>query len=219
MYSDEEKKQIIFDNVIKDYSLKQWGEIPNEGVLARIRASVGLGASYFNDLFEGLPKYGFTKMFKTMLDHEKITLKLNSDEKPDGLTVWTGPIDELDCPVKIKWHGTKFVRSNYDLFGKRLTAVYNHNDEALFGTRSTKMKMLTGCDCEDILIEIPRSSDGKHYAVVSDRERGQIDEWIREKEKEGLWLCGRSATARYLDMDDVIEQAFEVSKKIIERRA
>lgn len=211
-------KQCIFDNVIKDYSFKQWGKPADKKVLDRLKVYEGLSGSYFNDLFEGIPKAGFTKMMLKMLDSFKINVineEADSNKGDYELVIWTGPIDEIKgFNEKIEWRGTKFVYHNYDFLAPRLAPVYNMCSEHFQSTRSTDIDQLTGGNSGMILEEFP-GGDDKHYPIVENREK--VDRWIGEKEAEGLYCCGRLGTASYFDMDDTIENAFEVCERIVRK--
>lgn len=210
-------KDCIFDNIIKDYSKKQWGKPAEKEVVDRLEIYGGLSGSYFNDLFEGIPKDGFSKMMERMIKHPSIRLiKEETDESGSyDFVIWTGPIDELcEFNEEIEWKGTKFVYCNYDFFAPRLAPVYNICTDYLMATRSTDIDQLTGGNSGMILDEFP-GEYGKHYPICKDREK--IDDWIKAQESKGLYCCGRLGTARYLDMDDTIENAMEVCEKIMER--
>lgn len=56
----------------------------------------------------------------------------------------------------------------------------------------------------------------KSLRQIEDSILDKIDEWIG-KEEDNKYYCGRLGTFRYFDMDDTIESAFEVTKKIIEK--
>lgn len=212
----ETDNECIFENIIKDYSKKQWGKPADKSVLDRLKVYEGLSGSYFNDTFEGLPTNGFGNMMENMLNHPNINITfLESDENGNGYdyVIWTGAIDELvGMNEKVEWKGTKFVEHKDDMFRPRLAPVYNICTDYLQMTRSTDMDALTGGNSGLILEEIP-NGNGKHYPIVENRQK--LDEWIAEKEKQGLYCCGRLGTASYFDMDDTIENAMEVCQKII----
>lgn len=216
----ESDSKAVFEAIIKDYSTKQWGKVPDDSITQRLKIYDGLSGSYFNDLFEGLPKYGFNKMFENMIDSVKINLINNNTQTADledyDYLIWTGPIDEAkDFPLKLKWCGTKFVYKDKDEFYPRLSPVYNLNSKKFKATRSTDMDRLTGGNSGLILEEIPRESKEKHYPIIDEEEKAFIDGFIKAQESKNIFYCGRSATANYLDMDDVISQAFDITNKIL----
>ena len=215
VYDFDKEQDLIYDNIIKGYSKKQWGK-PNDDAVKRLKVSETIGGSYFGDVFEGLPEGGFTRFLEKMIDCTNINLYLNKKVVQDDMDlwgkeqkydwiIWTGPIDEQPyVPFSLKWNGTAFRRIESDV--DFLTAVYNYNSESIEFTRATKMCLLTGCRSQDVLLEIPRASSAKHY-ILEDSKPENFDEILNGLEKKNMLFCGRSATAKYLDMDEVIEQA------------
>ena len=222
VYDFEEERGLIYDNIIKGYSKKQWGK-PNEDAVKRLRVSQTIGGSYFDDVFEGLPIGGFYKFLCNMIDHENVKAvhlnkKIIQFEQPFDAIIWTAPIDEHpSCEIDLRWNGTAFLRTHSK--ENFLTAVYNYNVDYVPWTRRTKMKLLTGCESEDILIEIPRADDNaKHYILEMDEfEKKYIDRFMWIEGMGNSYFCGRSATAKYLDMDEVIEQAENVVENVCSR--
>ena len=158
-----------------------------------------------------------------MIDSSKINLYLETEQTSNredyDYVIWTGPIDEAEhFPYRLKWRGTTFLYTNYDFFGPRLAPVYNLCCANFRATRSTDMDMLTGGDSGLILEEIPGSED-KYYPIHEDGILEKIDSWIEKEEKENRFYCGRLGTFRYLDMDDTIENALEITKKILNKEA
>ena len=67
--------QYVYENVFLKYTMKQWGQKPEEispEVTGRVPVLVSYDNRYFQDKYQGVPKYGFTPMFEHMLDHENI---------------------------------------------------------------------------------------------------------------------------------------------------
>ena len=216
----EYEKKKIEEHIIKGYSKKQWGNNWKSDAIKRLRISKTIGGSYFGDVFEGLPVGGFWKFLNNMIDNENIDLYLGNKildfDNNEDIIIWTAPIDE--CPkinMKLDWIGTKFERKEDNT--KYLTAVYNYNIPEIPYTRSTKMKLLTGCKSEDVLYERPRASLDKHYIVISSDEKKRLETAINVLERQNRYFCGRAGTASYLDMDEVIEQAQKLIKGVYKK--
>ena len=93
----------IYEKLIKGYTQKQWGmectELPSF-IIKRLPVRLIYDNNYFNDLYQGIPIGGYTKIIEKMLEGTEI--RLNTDffenredfEKIAEKIVFTGPIDE-----------------------------------------------------------------------------------------------------------------------------
>ena len=109
--------QYVYENVFLRYTMKQWGQTPDEispEVTGRVPVLISYDNRYFQDQYQGVPKAGFTPMFEKLLDHKNIDVQLSTpaskrlsmteegiqlDGTPfDGEVIFTGALDELfDC--------------------------------------------------------------------------------------------------------------------------
>lgn len=107
--------QYVYENVFLYYTMKQWGQKPEEidsSVTARVPVLLSHDNRYFQDAYQGMPLNGYTCLFEKLLQHENIKVLLNTDGlhsltvrpgekivwngKPyGGRVIYTGPIDEL----------------------------------------------------------------------------------------------------------------------------
>jgi UDP-galactopyranose mutase len=74
----------LYEKFFKGYTKKQWGLDPSEldaSVTARIPTRNNRDNRYFTDTYQGMPLYGYTKMFENMLSHPNIKIMLNTDYK------------------------------------------------------------------------------------------------------------------------------------------
>ena len=74
--------QYVYENVFLKYTMKQWGQKPEEispEVTGRVPVLISYDNRYFQDKYQGVPKDGFTPMFEHMLDHENIEVVLDTD--------------------------------------------------------------------------------------------------------------------------------------------
>ncbi len=74
----------LYDLFFKNYTKKQWGVYPDEldaQVTKRLPGRFNRDTRYFSDKYQGIPKYGYTKMFEKMLDNKNIHILLNTDYK------------------------------------------------------------------------------------------------------------------------------------------
>ena len=70
----------IYEKLVKGYTEKQWGkeakELPSF-IIKRLPVRFTYDNNYFNDLYQGIPIGGYTKIIEKMLDG--IDIKLNCD--------------------------------------------------------------------------------------------------------------------------------------------
>ena len=77
----KELAQFIYENVFLGYNIKQWDLKPEDldfSVSARVPVTLSRDDRYFHDKYQAVPKEGYTKLFERMLDHDNITVKLNT---------------------------------------------------------------------------------------------------------------------------------------------
>jgi UDP-galactopyranose mutase len=109
--------EFVYQNVFLKYTMKQWGQTPEEidpAVTGRVPVLISRDNRYFQDAYQGMPKDGYTPMFEKMLDVDGIDVKLGTDARKlltfeagniqyqgksfTGPVIYTGAIDELfDC--------------------------------------------------------------------------------------------------------------------------
>ena len=61
-----ELADFVFENVFLHYTMKQWGQTPDEidpSVMARVPVRISLDDGYFTDDFQGMPANGYTALF------------------------------------------------------------------------------------------------------------------------------------------------------------
>ncbi len=159
--------QYVYENVFLKYTMKQWGQTPEEispEVTGRVPVLVSYDNRYFQDKYQGVPLHGFTAMFERMLDHENITVLTGTDaanllefkdsnaeiwfegRKFEGSVIYTGELDQL--------YGLKYGRLPY----RSLRFDFEHLDQEDFQnghsvvnytvsedfTRITEFQYLTG---------------------------------------------------------------------------
>ncbi len=99
----KELARYIYKNVFHDYTVKQWALKPEEldpSVTGRVPVFVSRDDRYFQDTYQGIPKHGYTELFRRLLAHPNIHLLLKTDhrEAVAGIKfdrmVFTGPIDQ-----------------------------------------------------------------------------------------------------------------------------
>jgi UDP-galactopyranose mutase len=209
----------LYEKFFRGYSRKQWGLDPSEldaQVTARVPTRTNRDDRYFTDVYQAMPKHGFTRMFANMLDHPKIRIMLNTDFRevkdilPYREMIYTGPVDEFfDFEFgKLPYRCLEFKHETLNHPQFQPVAVVNYPNDYEF-TRITEFKHLTGQEHPktSIVYEYPRA-EGDPYYPIPRRENAEIYQRYRALvEQSGVQFVGRLATYKYYNMDQVVAQA------------
>ncbi len=240
--SDEDLKflaDFVYEKVFKNYTAKQWGLKPEEispEVTARVPIFIGRDDRYFNDKYQAIPKDGYTKIFKRMLNHPNIKIMLNTDfkevlsidvqsrkiyfmgQKFKGKLIFTGMIDEL-FDFKYGYLPYRSLDLRFETVDQEYyqeVAVVNYPSDYDF-TRITEFKHIHPTESKKttILKEFPKAYKPKvdipYYPVFTKECQELYSMYKEEAERfENIILVGRLAEYRYYDMDDVVKRALEV---------
>lgn len=192
--------------------------------------------------FQGLPKEGFTKLFEKMLQHKNISIELNTDalshiifngdnilydNQPVDCLIFTGPIDEL--------FGYKFGKLPYRSLDIRweyfdqdsvLPAEGVSYPQAIGYVRKIEYRKMmfdtSNIRGSVISTEYPLAYDKEsdfgnepYYPVVTEDSKKIYQQYINESQKYGnIFLCGRLAEFRYIDMHTCVEHALDYFENV-----
>lgn len=240
----QEIAEYVYQNVFLKYTMKQWGQTPEEidpAVTGRVPVLVSYDNRYFQEPYQGMPLNGFTEMFENMLDHENITIKLNSDAKAlmqidvengriyfennhfTGDVVYTGALDELfDCRFgRLPYRSLYFLFEHYPQDDFQGHSVVNYTVSEDY-TRITEFKYLTGQHISGttIMKEYPFAYSGKegeipYYAIANDENHALYHKYANlVKDIPNFHLLGRLAEYKYYNIDAMCEKALELAEKL-----
>ncbi len=247
-HADEDLKMIgkfVYDNIYVYYTMKQWGKKPEEidpAVTARVPVNISYDNGYFADKYQGVPLYGFTKLFENMIDHKNITVQLGTEAKDvikvqdnkvlyqgevyDGKVIFTGPIDEFfDCRYgRLPYRTLDFVFEHYEQDDFQGHAVVNYTVDQNY-TRITEYKYLTGQECCGTTIsrEYPGAYTGAegeipYYSIANEDNHALYAKYKADAaEIADFYLLGRLAEYQYYNIDVMVEKALELAEKIGEQ--
>ena len=96
----------LYETFIRGYTFKQWGRDPRElpaAILRRIPIRLTWDDSYFDDMYQGIPVDGYTRLFENLLDHPLIEVETQVDffahrqelSSLGNRLVYSGKIDEF----------------------------------------------------------------------------------------------------------------------------
>ncbi|NQV18627.1 MAG: UDP-galactopyranose mutase [Armatimonadetes bacterium] len=232
----------VYDKVFKNYSLKQWGRGLDElepAVVERVPVFISRDDRYFQDRFQGIPKHGYTKIFKKMLSHPNIEIKLNTDfkdvlnidfqkgkiffkeEEFAGKMIFTGEPDELFNYRfgKLPYRSLKFVFKTIEKEFFQEAAVINYPNDFDY-TRITEYKHLTRQKSKFTTFseEYPQDydktvsrKDVPFYPIPYKSNHELYEKYRKLTLKfKNILLLGRLAEYKYLNMDLVIKSALKL---------
>lgn len=217
----------LYDLFFKNYTKKQWGVYPEEldaQVTKRLPVRFNRDTRYFADKYQGIPKYGYTKMFEKMLDNKNIYILLNTDYKEiinlvkfDKL-IFTGPIDYFFDYVhgKLPYRSLdfKFKTLNKEKF--QYAAVVNYPNEHKY-TRITEFKhfYFQKHHKTTICYEYSKSEGDPYYPIPKLDYQEIYQKYKKQADKlKNVYFIGRLAEYRYLNMDQVVNEALKVFDRI-----
>ena len=239
-----ELAQYVYDHVFVRYTMKQWGQKPEEidpAVTARVPVFISEDCRYFQDTYQGMPLNGYTPLFASMLDHENIEVRTGVNANTvltfrDGIitfegaaftgdVIYSGPADELfDCcygRLPYRTLDFKFETYDKDFFQSHGTVNYTMDEDY---TRITEFKRLTGQEktgVTTIMKEYSRAYTGAedeipYYAIAND-ETAALYAKYAEKAAEfpKLHLLGRLAEYRYYNMDAIVAGALKLTRELV----
>ncbi len=217
----------LYEKFFKNYTKKQWDLDPSEldaSVTARVPTRTNRDDRYFTDVYQAMPKHGFTKMFEKILDHPNIKILLNCDyrEIAEKISfremIYTGPVDSFfDYRYgKLPYRSLEFKHETHDTEQFQTAPVVNYPNEQAY-TRITEFKYLTGQEHRktSIVYEYPQA-EGDPYYPIPRPENAEIYakyKQLADAEKD-VHFVGRLATYRYYNMDQIVAQALTTYGKI-----
>lgn len=217
----------IIDLIFRNYSRRQWGieydELPEE-IRSRVNVRrAGNDSRYFLDPYQGLPKNGYSEIFKNMADGIKVYLCADKDDwkkSPAHLFVYTGSIDAAYgfYAGELPYRSLKFERQEYRLLP---CAVINNciSDDSLF-TREYDNTFFAPGKCRSVIRETPcaftRGENKPYYPMsflgASDMMRKYNT--MAAIERKTVFL-GRLGKYKYINMDQAITDAMTILGRIV----
>lgn len=240
--------EYVYKNIFLSYTMKQWGKTPEQidsSVTERVPVRISYDNRYFQDKYQGMPLEGYTTLFKNMLEHKNITIKLNTDGRQvikidkeqgkvlcygeifTGIVIYTGAIDELFncCFGELPYRSLDFVWEHYNQDFYQTKGVVNYTVSEEY-TRITEFKHLTGqkkIGSTTIVKEYPKnyirnSKDIPYYAIIN-QENSRLYQKYADMLKKipNFYLLGRLAEYQYYNIDAIVEKALDLAEQIAKR--
>ena len=232
--------QTIYEKLVKGYTEKQWGkratELPSF-IIKRLPVRFVYDNNYFNDIYQGIPMGGYTKIIEKMLDG--IEVKLNCDffdnrEELENIAdkiVFTGPIDKYYNYKfgELEYRSLRFETEELNVENYQGNAVVNYTEYEIPYTRIIEHKHFEygaslGKQAEGealnktiITKEYPDTwVQGKEpYYTMNDEKNTTLYAKYKDlaDKDQKVIFGGRLGQYKYFDMDKVILEALNCVKE------
>jgi UDP-galactopyranose mutase len=218
----------LYEKFFKNYTKKQWDLDPSEldaSVTSRVPTRTNRDDRYFTDVYQAMPKHGFTKMFENILDSPNIKVMLNCDYREIANEIsyremiYTGPVDSFFNYRygKLPYRSLEFKHETHDKEQFQTAPVVNYPNEQAY-TRITEFKYLTGQEHKktSVVYEFPQA-EGDPYYPIPRKENADIYakyKALADAETD-VHFVGRLATYKYYNMDQIVAQALTTYGKIV----
>jgi UDP-galactopyranose mutase len=213
----------LYEMFFKNYTRKQWQRDAKDldpSVCGRIPIRTNRDDRYLSEKFQALPKNGYTAMFRKILSHPKIEVRLNTDFREarkqvryDHL-IFTGPIDEYygHCFGRLPYRSLRFELEtlSQEFFQPAMQVNYPNNHDF---TRIVEIKHATGQQLPSTTIvrEYPQNfGPGRepYYPIPAPDARALYSKYAeRAASEKNVSFVGRLATYRYYNMDQIVGMA------------
>lgn len=218
----------LYEKFFKDYTIKQWGVNPVElpaSILKRLPVRFNFDDNYFNDVYQGIPKNGYSHIVSKLLESDLISLNLNTSVEPSDLKdyshiFYSGKLDEWFgyCYGNLKYRTLDFKKEIHsgDYQGN---AVINFTDMSEKFTRISEHKHFAPWEEHQntvIYKEYSREAnpeDIPYYPKRLNDDKQVLSKYVELAQKQkGITFVGRLGTYRYLDMHITIREALDTAE-------
>lgn len=220
----------IYEKLVKGYTGKQWGrpctELPSF-IIKRLPVRFTYDNNYFNDLYQGIPIGGYTKIIEKML--AGIDIKLNYDyfKHRDELNqiadkiVFTGMIDQFyDYKFgTLEYRSLRFETEILDEENYQGNAVVNYTEYDIPYTRIIEHKHFEfGNQSKTVITrEYPskwEKGDEPYYPMNDEKNNTLYGKYKELADQESnIIFGGRLGQYKYYDMHNVIAEALKCVNK------
>lgn len=219
---------VLYEKMFRHYTKKQWDKYPEEldaSVLNRIPVRTNFDDRYFTDKYQALPKGGYTAMFKKILSHPNITVKLSTDyfdvkPKISGYEklFYTGPIDRFfdfkhSLKEKLEYRSINFVTETVNKEYYQENSVVNYPGKDVGFTRIIEYKHFGNQQSKrtTVVKEFTVDEGEPYYPVPNERNQRIYDKYRAEAEKlMDVYFVGRLANYKYFNMDQAFKNALDL---------
>lgn len=221
----------IYERLVKGYTEKQWGrdckDLPSF-IIKRLPLRFEYNNNYFNDIYQGIPIGGYTKLVENIIGD--IEVKLNEDylknkdywNKQAKNIIYTGAIDEFyDYKFgELEYRSLKFEVERIEKEFYQKNCVINYTEREVPYTRIIEHKYFENDQSPVTWITKEYPSDYKKgmekFYPVNDEKNNNLYKKYAElaSNEKNIFFGGRLGKYKYYDMDDVIAEALNDFEEI-----
>ena len=223
---------ILYEKMFKHYTKKQWDKYPAEldaSVLERIPVRTNYDDRYFSDIYQALPKGGYTQLFEKILAHPNIEILLETDYfdvkdqyKNYEKLFYTGPIDQFfefkDMLMeKLEYRSINFVNETVDAEFFQENSVVNYPGTEVDFTRIIEYKHFGNQKSEKTTVvkEFTVDEGEPYYPVPNPRNQEIYTRYKEEADKlSDVYFVGRLANYKYFNMDQAFKNALDLFNQL-----
>ncbi len=232
----------IYEKLIKGYTEKQWGQKATElpsFIIKRLPVRFIYDNNYFNNLYQGIPIDGYTKIIEKMLEGIEVRLKCDFFKNKKELEniaekiIFTGQIDKYyDYRFgELEYRSLRFETEELEEENYQGNAVVNYTEYEVPYTRiiehkhfeygASLGKLPEGKALEKTIItkEYPDTWNKKkepYYPINNEKNNSLYEKYKKLADNDDKVIFGgRLGQYKYYDMDKVIEEALNLCKKIL----
>jgi UDP-galactopyranose mutase len=227
----------ILNTFFKPYSEKMWG-IPYEQISPKTTSRIAVrdddNEFYFpDDEFQCMPKHGYSHVFENILNHELITVKLNTPfskslEKEYEHIFNSMPIDEYYeyCFGRLDYRSIKFHHVTLPVVRVLPVSVVNFTNNGPF-TRITEWKNLPDHGINEIYTTLTyeepcsylNNNEERYYPIKDLTGKNQIIlKKYQDIPNDKVTFLGRLGQYAYLDMHQCINSSLVLAEKYVRNK-
>jgi len=221
--------ETIYKKLVKEYTEKQWNKDCKElppFIIKRLPVRFTYNNNYFNDIYQGIPKDGYTKIIEKMLNG--IEVKLNTNfldnkeyyERISNKIIYTGTIDGFYdyCYGKLEYRSLEFKEKVLNIDNYQGNAVVNWTSHDVPYTRTIEHKHFNNDESNKTIIsyEYPCKNDLEPYYPINNSKNDELYNKYKKlsETSKNVVFGGRLGLYKYYDMDKTIEEALKLCKSL-----
>jgi UDP-galactopyranose mutase len=220
----------LCDMFFAGYTRKQWGR-PLSALAPQVAARIPVRTNdddrYFTDTYQFMPAAGYAAMFRRMLSHPNIEVRLGVDyfearaRLPRARHVaYTGALDRYfeQRYGPLPYRSLRFDHEHLsDVAQYQPVGTVNYPGEDVAFTRITEFKHLTGQQHPgtSIVREYPTDCGEPYYPVLTPDSEALLRRYqaLADAERDTTFV-GRLAQFRYYNMDQAVAAALVAAERI-----